>query len=433
MRWAGLGEAVRQVAVPNDEQPMLVIDDLAGLLELVQASVLEIHPWGARADRPDLPDRVTIDLDPGDNVPWQRVIDAAHEVRRRLAAHKLASFVKTTGGKGLHVVFPLTPQAGPSPANWDTVKAFARSIASAMAADRPDLYTDTMAKSGRRGRIYIDYLRNGLGATAVGAYSTRAREGAPVSVPLAWDELGEAIRSSHFTVANLPNRLSFLDRDPWQGINSLKQTLPGASISTPAKAALVAHWKKVGKKALAHLARRPLVLDRGAPPADAPVWVDSVAGLLGLIEQTGAVEIGAINASIDDPERPDQLVFAIPAKDWKKAVETAGRLRALLRAEGLEGWPKLTGGPELHVMVPIEPELSWQEAARYSEAIAARLGGGTVDCRYNRRGAAAIGAFSPRALPGFPIAAPVDWTALARVAGTDAFTLTQHRRIETGR
>jgi bifunctional non-homologous end joining protein LigD len=89
---------VRQVPVPNDEQPMLVIDDLAGLLELVQASVLEIHPWGARADRPELPDRVTIDLDPGDNVPWQRVIDAAHDVRRRLAALKLESFAKTTGG-----------------------------------------------------------------------------------------------------------------------------------------------------------------------------------------------------------------------------------------------------------------------------------------------------------------------------------------------
>ena len=109
--WAGLSDRVRQVPVPNDEQPMLVIDDLAGLLELVQASVLEIHPWGAKADRPELPDRVTIDLDPGDNVPWQRVIDAAHDVRRRLAALKLESFVKTTGGKGLHVVFPLTPQA----------------------------------------------------------------------------------------------------------------------------------------------------------------------------------------------------------------------------------------------------------------------------------------------------------------------------------
>ena len=283
--WAGLGDSVRQVPVPNDEQPMMVIDDLSGLLELVQASVLEIHPWGAKADRPELPDRVTIDLDPGDNVPWQRVIDAAHDVRRRLTALKLESFVKTTGGKGLHVIFPLVPQA-----DWDTVKTFAQSIASAMAADRPDLYTDNMAKSGRRGRIYVDYLRNGMGATAIGAYSTRAREGAPVSVPLAWDELGENIRSSHFTLLNLPKRLAFLDHDPWEGLASLKQTLPGASANAPSKAELIAYWKKVAAQALVHLARRPIKLvgsTLAKPPkavrklGDDRFWIDSVDGLLG--------------------------------------------------------------------------------------------------------------------------------------------------------
>src|SRR6185436_6357681 len=131
-------------------------------------------------------------------VPWSQTIDAALEVRRRLMASGLKSFVKTTGGKGLHVVFPLTPQA-----DWDTVKAFAQAIATGMAADRPDLYTASMAKSGRHGRIFIDYLRNGMGATAVGAYSTRAREGAPVSVPLGWDELGPDIRANHFTLLNL--------------------------------------------------------------------------------------------------------------------------------------------------------------------------------------------------------------------------------------
>ena len=424
--WAGLGDGVRLVPVPNDEQPMLVIDDLSGLLELVQASVLEIHPWGAKAERPELPDRVTIDLDPGDNVPWQRVIDAAHDVRRRLAALKLESFVKTTGGKGLHVVFPLTPQA-----DWDTAKAFAQSIASAMAADRPDLYTDNMAKSGRRGRIYVDYLRNSMGATAIGAYSTRARDGAPVSVPLAWDELGENIRSNHFTLLNLPKRLAFLDHDPWGGLASIKQTLPGATANAPSKAELTAHWKKVGKKALAHLARRPLELDR-QPTSDLPkavrrvridghdlVWIDSVEGLLGLVE-IGAVELSAWNATIDDLARPDMLVFSLPAgegNEWKKAVETALRLRGLLQAEGLESWPKLTGGPELHVMVPIEPDLNWQEAQRYSEEIAKRVAGAIVDCRYNKRGVAAIAAFSPRALPGFPIAVPLEWAALKRIGG----------------
>ncbi len=423
--WAGLSDGVRRVPVPGDEQPMLVIDDLSGLLELVQASVLEIHPWGARADRPELPDRVTIDLDPGDNVPWQRVIDAAHDVRRRLAALKLESFVKTTGGKGLHVVFPLTPQA-----DWDTVKAFAQSIASAMAADRPDLYTDNMAKSGRRGRTFVDYLRNGMGATAIGAYSTRARDGAPVSVPLAWDELGENIRSNHFTVLNLPKRLAFLDHDPWEGIASLKQTLPGATVNVPAKTELVAYWKKVARQALVHIARRPLKLVGGTlgkpPPIKLPravrkagddrFWIDSVDGLLGLVEM-GAVEVHAANVTIDDPERPDMLVFSVTGAD------AALRLHTLLKAEGLESWPKLTGGRELHVMVPIEPDLDQQEALRYSEQLAGRLAKTNIDCRYNKPGAVAIAAFSPRALPGFPTAVPVEWLQVQQGIAPDAVTI----------
>jgi bifunctional non-homologous end joining protein LigD len=418
--WAGLGDSVRRMPVPNDEQPMLVIDDLPGLLELVQASVLEIHPWGAKADRPELPDRVTIDLDPGDNVPWQRVIDAAHDVRRRLAALKLESFVKTTGGKGLHVVFPLTPQA-----DWDTVKAFAQSIASAMAADRPDLYTDNMAKSGRRGRIYVDYLRNGMGATAIGAYSTRAREGAPVSVPLAWDELGENIRSNHFALLNLPKRLAFLEHDPWEGIAALKQTLPGAAGIAPSKAELAAYWKKVGKQALTHLARRPLKPvgnALGKPPKavrkldNERFWIDSVEGLSGLVEM-GAVELLVANVTIDDLERPDMLVFSVTAAD------SALRLRTLLQAEGLESWPKLTGERELQVMVPIEPDLDAEEALRYSEQLAGRLAKASIDCRYNKPGAAAIAAFSPRALPGFPIAAPIEWSQVQRGIAPDAFTM----------
>jgi bifunctional non-homologous end joining protein LigD len=340
-------------------------------------------------------------------VPWQRVIDAAHDVRRRLAALKLESFVKTTGGKGLHVVFPLTPQA-----DWDTVKAFAHSIASAMAADRPDLYTDNMAKSGRRGRIFVDYLRNGMGATAIGAYSTRAREGAPVSVPLAWDELGENIRSNHFTLLNLPKRLAFLDHDPWEGIASLKQTLPGAAADAPSKAALVAYWKKAARRALPHLSRRPLTPVGTAlakpPPIKLPravrklgdgrFWIDSAEGLLGLVEM-GAVELLVANVTIDDPGRPDMLVFGVTA------VDAALRLRTLLQAEGLE------------------PDLDAEEALHYSEQLAGRLAKAAIDCRHNRPGAAAIAAFSPRALPGFPIAAPVDWTQVQRGIAPDAFTL----------
>ena len=439
--WAGLGGAVRQVAVPNDEQPMLVVDDLAGLLELIQASVLEIHPWGARADRPELRDRVTIDLDPDDAVPWQRVIEAALEVRRRLRASGLESFVKTTGGKGLHVVFPLTPQA-----DWDSVKAFAQSIAATMAADQPKLYTDTMAKSGRRGRIYVDYLRNTMGATAVGAYSTRARDGAPVSVPLDWDELGPDIRANNFTILNLPNRLAHLDRDPWQGIATLKQTLPATATkprernaAAPSKAELAAYWKKVGKNALVHLARRPLDLVPQPATAGLPksvhripvgdghrLWIDGIDGLLALAE-IGTIELHPWNVTIDDLDHPDLLVFAIAAdkgKDWPRTVATALGLRALLKAEGLESWPKLSGGTELHVMVPIEPELSWREALRYSREIAGRLSDAAVDCRYNApAAAAAIGAFSPRSLPGVPIAAPLDWDRLQRGVDPAGFTL----------
>jgi bifunctional non-homologous end joining protein LigD len=151
-------------------------------------------------------------------------------------------------------------------------------------------------------------------------------------------------------------------------------------------------------------------------------WVDSFEGLLGLVE-IGAVELSALNATIDDLERPDQLVFALPARDWKKAVDAAVRLRTLLKAEGLESWPKLTGGPELHVMVPIEPDLDWREAQRYSEDIAKRLSSAAIDCRYNRRGAAAIAAFSPRALPHLPIAAAIDWPQLPRLSGPDSLRL----------
>ena len=220
-RWASVGDALREVTVPSDDEKMLAIDDLDGLLELVQASVLEIHPWGSKVDTPELPDRVIIDLDPGDGVPWDNVVEGARDVRERLSERGLKSFVKTTGGKGLHVVFPLTPKAG-----WNTIKSFAQTIAEEMAAARPDRYTATMAKKVRHGRIYVDYVRNGMGATAVAAYSTRARPGAAVSTPLDWDELGPSIRANHFTIENLPNRLAYLDRDPWEGFFSLRQKLP---------------------------------------------------------------------------------------------------------------------------------------------------------------------------------------------------------------
>ena len=152
---------------------MLYIENLDGLIALVQASVLEIHPWASKISKVEAPDRITFDLDPGEDVPWTALIDAANEVRERLRAMRLESFVKTTGGKGLHVVVPLTPKA-----DWETVKTFAQRLAEVMAKDSPSKYTATISKRARGGKIYLDYLRNGWGATAVAAYSTRARAGA---------------------------------------------------------------------------------------------------------------------------------------------------------------------------------------------------------------------------------------------------------------
>jgi bifunctional non-homologous end joining protein LigD len=198
-----------------------VIDDLAGLLELVQASVLEIHPWGARADRPELPDRVTIDLDPGDNVPWQRVIDAAHDVRRRLAALKLESFAKTTGGKGLHVVVPLARRH-----DWPEVKSFARRFSEEVAAAAPERFLTKISIAERKGRIFIDYLRNGPTSTAVAPYSSRARPGAPVSTPLDWSEVTPSLDPAAFTIRTVPERMSRLGADPWAEIFGMRQRLP---------------------------------------------------------------------------------------------------------------------------------------------------------------------------------------------------------------
>ncbi|HUO87933.1 MAG TPA: DNA ligase D, partial [Rhizomicrobium sp.] len=218
--WAGLSDAVRRVDV-GETEPMLAIDDLRGLLNLVQAGVVEIHPWGSRADDMERPDRLIFDLDPGEHVPWRAVIEAALTVRERLRAAGLDSFVKTTGGKGLHVMVPVTPSV-----DWKTAKAFTARIADALAKQRPDRYVATMSKRVRHERIFIDYFRNDRGSTAVGAYSTRAFPRATVSTPLAWEELAEGLRSDHFTVDNLRHRLGFLKTDPWPGFSKLKQKIP---------------------------------------------------------------------------------------------------------------------------------------------------------------------------------------------------------------
>ncbi|GAB1584360.1 DNA ligase D [Phyllobacterium phragmitis] len=215
--WKGLNPNIVLVKDPKDKsgEPMISINDLDGLIGLVQGAMLEIHPWGSTVADWERPDMIVMDLDPGEGVSWNAVVDAARETRERLTEAGLNAFVKTSGGKGLHVVAPLQPKA-----NWTAVKAFTKSIADAMAADSPDLYVSTITKSKRRGKILVDYLRNQRGATAVAPYSSRARPGAAVSTPLTWEELGPDIGPAYFTIINVPTRLASLRKDPWDGFRA---------------------------------------------------------------------------------------------------------------------------------------------------------------------------------------------------------------------
>ena len=218
--WHGLDDSVGRIDV-GEKEPMMVIDDLSGLINMVQAGVVEIHPWGSRAARLEQPDRLIFDLDPGEGVPWSATIAAALEVRGRLSDIGLQSFVKTSGGKGLHVVVPLEPKV-----EWDDAKAFTERVAADMAKAHPDKYVATVSKRARAGRIFIDYLRNGRGATAVAPYSTRSLPQASVSTPIAWDELSEGVKADHYTVDNIGHRLRYLQRDPWEGLFKIRQRVP---------------------------------------------------------------------------------------------------------------------------------------------------------------------------------------------------------------
>jgi len=230
--WKGLDRHIRQVPDPKAgaAEPMVAIDDLDGLLGLVQGACLELHPWGSTLADWERPDVIVMDLDPGEGVGWQAVLAAAGEVRARLEAAGLAAFVKTSGGKGLHVHAPLAPKA-----EWPQVKAFAKGLAEAMASDSPERYVATVSKAKRRGRILVDYLRNQRGATAVAPYSTRARPGAAVAMPLAWDELGPAIGPARFTVENAPTRLAALAADPWADLRAAAVPLPAAGRTRPGR------------------------------------------------------------------------------------------------------------------------------------------------------------------------------------------------------
>lgn len=222
--WKGLNANVVLVEDPKDpSEPLISINDLDGIIALVQSAALEIHPWGSTVEDWERPDNIVMDLDPGENVPWDQVIAAAQEVRQRFRDAGLTAFVKTSGGKGLHVVSPIKPHA-----TWPDIKAFTKAMADEMAADAPNLFVSTISQAKRKGKILVDYLRNQRGATAVAAYSTRARQGAAVSTPVGWDELGPEIGPAYFTLETLPNRLAALGSDPWEGFRAAAVPLKSA-------------------------------------------------------------------------------------------------------------------------------------------------------------------------------------------------------------
>ena len=222
-RHAGAGAAgsLKRVKIPGHAGDSLVVDTLPGLISAVQMGILEIHTWNATTADLERPDRIVLDLDPGPGVSWARVIEAARLLRRLLEETGLASFVKTSGGKGLHIVAPILPHG-----EWGEAGAFTRAVAEALARREPKRFTANMSKAVRGGRIYIDYLRNRRAATTVAAYSTRARPGAPVSMPVAWEELSARMAPDHFDITNVPKRLAGSQSDPWASYWRLRQALP---------------------------------------------------------------------------------------------------------------------------------------------------------------------------------------------------------------
>ena len=210
--WAPAG--IRRVKIQEKTKvgDYLVADTAEALVGLIQMGVLEIHTWNSRVEDVERPDRLVLDLDPGEHVTWPQVIDGARLIRRLLERAGLDSFVKTTGGRGLHVVVPLKPSAG-----WPACLEFSRAVATAIEQAEPDRYTTAFAKAGRERKILVDYLRNNRTNTSVAAFSTRARRGAPVSVPLRWTELKPALDPSSFTVLTVEKRLSRLRGTPGTG------------------------------------------------------------------------------------------------------------------------------------------------------------------------------------------------------------------------
>lgn len=227
-----LPDAVGKVVVKmkSGREPYVTLHDLPGLIGLVQMSVLELHPWGAKNDDLEHPDQIIFDLDPGPGLQWSAMIQAAQDVRALLKELKLESFVRTSGGKGLHVVVPIARKS-----SWDEAAGFAHHIALGLATHEPKRFVANMRKELRKGKIFVDYLRNQRGSTSVASYSTRNRPGAPVAVPITWQELPKLKGPAQFTVRNVPARLAKLKRDPWDGFFKTKQSLSKRALEAAEK------------------------------------------------------------------------------------------------------------------------------------------------------------------------------------------------------
>jgi bifunctional non-homologous end joining protein LigD len=198
----------------------MVVDTVEGLVSLAQMNVLEIHTWNSTADRVEKPDRIILDLDPGSKVTWPTVIAAAKRVRSILTQLELRAWIKTTGGRGLHVVVPIVPQY-----DWSACLEFSRAVATLMVEDKPDLYTVDFRKAGREDKILIDYLRNNRTNTSICAFSVRAREGAPISMPIDWTDLKASLNPARFNLTTVKAYLARRRTDPWKDYWRAKQRL----------------------------------------------------------------------------------------------------------------------------------------------------------------------------------------------------------------